>query len=104
MPTTSSLNASLKSDDVSGSVAIDLDSSIASDRVELNSRGLALTNIYATVAGTRIPGKALAHPETETVEIAFDRQLPKGAFRLSMDFASRLQSAQFGLLSRSRRR
>ncbi len=87
---------SLESDNYSGSVAIDLESAITTSRVELNARDLTLSNIVATVGNARIPGKALAHPETETVEIVFDRQLPKGRSRLNIDFASSLESAQFG--------
>jgi puromycin-sensitive aminopeptidase len=64
---------------------------------ELNVIELSVSDVSARVAGKKVTGKARRHPDRETVELVFPRELPRGKVVVSLTFKGKLNPSMHGL-------
>ena len=86
----------------SGRVAIDVETQAPTDVVVLHARDLKLSDAVARVGRRRVPARVRYQQARETATLHFDAPLPRGAARLEISFAGRLDPRLRGLyLARS---
>jgi puromycin-sensitive aminopeptidase len=67
------------------------------DTVELNARGLSVSDVVAAAGGRRQKGSARIHRTRETVALAFPKPLPKGPVTIALAFRGKLDKGMHGL-------
>lgn len=87
-----------RSDAFRGTVRHHLEITRATPVLELHADGIRVTRPrLVTTDGARLRGKLQPCPERETIEIRFDRRLPRGDAVLELDFRGTLRSDLRGL-------
>ncbi len=69
--------------------------------LELHADDLAVTKASVTVAGRRLAGRIVPHPERETIEVQLAEALPPGEATLTLSFRGKLRSDLRGLYAAS---
>lgn len=91
------LHASPKRAGFSGDVTIDLKSKTPTKSIELHARDLTVGDVVAVAAGKKFKGRAKLRKDRETVELVFDKELPKGALKVTTTFKGKLNPSMHGL-------